>query len=169
MMAVAESDTLLAQIGETSKRLRTKGLTHADQETLTTPPREHGYGRLELIWSEERDSQDPVATKWRRNRARNLYKEIQEADEHLFLACVLTITPTECIKKRDAIKDLCRLRNYQQYHLKLSQDAEDWFKSTAVEYDFANSQGYLNFMDALFSPNRDTEIPQGIYPGHLEV
>jgi len=82
-MPVSESDTILTQINKTSKRLTTHGLTRADQEILKNPPREGRCGRLELIWSEERES-----------RARQLYNEIQNADEHLFLAFVLTISPT---------------------------------------------------------------------------
>jgi len=168
MSSDAETNKFLIKINEKSEQLRTNGLTRDDQEVLKSNRRERELSRLELIWCEELDSQDPTATIWRRSRARQLYREIQDADEHLFLAFVLAISPTECIKKSfgNTMEYLGRLENYEQYRLKLGQAAKGFFESTAAGHGFASSHRYLNFMNALFPPNAETL--HGIYLGILE-
>jgi len=165
----AETNKFLIKINEKSEQLRTtNGLTRDDQELLKSSRRERELSRLELVWCDELDPQDPTATIWRRSRARQLYREIQDADEHLFLAFVLAISPTECIKKSfgNTMEYLGRLENYEKYRLKLGQAAQRFFESTAAGHGFASSSRYLNFMTALFPPS--TETLQGIYLDILE-
>jgi hypothetical protein len=158
-----ESKKFLEKITETSERLRTNGLTRDDQELLKKNRREREISRLELIWCEELDSHDRTATVWRRSRARQLYREVQDLDEYLFLAFVLTISPTECIKKSFGVtvEYLGRLEDYEPYRLQLSQVDRGFFESTAADHGFSRSLRYLNFMNALFPPN--LEIFRGIY------
>jgi len=157
MSSDAETNKFLIKINEKSEQLRTNGLTRDDQELLKNNRRERELSCLELIWCEELDSQDSTATIWQRSRARQLYREIQDADEHLFLAFVLAISPTEYIKKSfgNTMEYLGRLENYKPYRLKLSQAAKRFFESTAAGHGFASSNRYLNFMNALFPPNAE--------------
>lgn len=162
-----ETNRFLKKINEKSEQLRTEGLTRDDQELLNNNRREREVSRLELIWGEELDPQDATtSTLWRRFRARQRYREVQDADEHLFLAFILTIPPTECIKKSfgSTIACLDRLENYGPYRLNLSQAAKGFFESTASDHGFASSPRYLSFMDALFPLN--TEICDGV---HLDI
>ena len=157
MSSDAKTNKFLAKINKKSEQLKTNDLTRDDEELLKNRRREGELTRLELIWRDQDDIQDPTATIWRRSRARQLYRKIQDLDEHLFLAFVLIISPTECITKSfsNTIEHLSRLQSYQPYRLKLSQAAKRFFESTAAHQGFANSSCYLKFMKALFPANAD--------------
>lgn len=62
MSSDAETNKFLIKINEKSEQLRTNGLTRDDQELLKSNRRERELSRLELIWCEELDFQDPTAT-----------------------------------------------------------------------------------------------------------
>jgi hypothetical protein len=162
MSSDAQTNKFVTKINEKSEQLRANGLTRDDQELLKNS-RSERISRLDLIWCEELDPEDSGATLWRRSRARQLYREIQDADEHLFLAFVLAISPTECIKKSfgKTMEYLSRLENYEPYRLKLNHAAKKFFESTAAEEGFAGNHRYLNFMNASFPQN--AEILDGVF------
>jgi hypothetical protein len=82
MSSDAQANKFLSKIKEKSKQLRENGLTRDDQDLLKD------HHRLEIIWGEstnQPDVEDSTATIWRKSRARRVYREIQDADNHLLL------------------------------------------------------------------------------------
>jgi hypothetical protein len=141
----AQIDKVLLQINEKSRELKTNGIAYGDRNLLKT--------RLQITWAEGNEVQPvPGATTWRRSRAREIYTEIQEASEHLFLAAILVITPTDCSKKsiNNILDGLLRIENYEPFHLNLSPTAKKFLETTAIEQGFSGNSGYLKFMRALF-------------------
>ena len=144
----AQINKFLTKIDEKSKQLKANDMNRGDQHVL----KNH---RLSLIWGEpigKADGEDASATSWRKGRARRAYAEIQDADDHLFLAFVLAIPPTECAKTsfENVLEYLIRLENYKPYRLNLSPAAKKFFESTAAEQGFTSNRRYLSFMQALF-------------------
>jgi hypothetical protein len=140
-------DEFLTKIVEKVKELNTNGVTRGDQEILNH--------RLNFNWTnEEPDGKKGSATLWRNTRARRAYTEIQDANNHLFLAVILVIPPTECSKTSfdNILNHLTSLENYEPYRLNLSPAAKRYFESTAAEQGFASSRRYRSFLQALFPP-----------------
>jgi hypothetical protein len=138
---------LLTIIFEKAKELNTNGVKRGDQDILNH--------RLNFSWSNEGpDGKKGSATLWRNTRARRAYREIQDANNHLFLAVILVIPPTECSKTSfdNILNHLTSLENYEPYRLNLSPVAKRYFESTAAKQGFASSPRYLSFLQALFPP-----------------
>lgn len=151
-ISTEQIDKFLTKISKKSEQLQTHGITLDDRELLKN-------GRLNLIWAERDEKfegQTQSATTWRRGRSRRLYGEIQDADNHMFLAFILAIPPTECAKTcfNDTIESLTRLESYESYRLNLDPAAKKFFESTAAELGFTGSRRYLSFMQALFPQRR---------------
>ncbi|KAF1973457.1 hypothetical protein BU23DRAFT_370969, partial [Bimuria novae-zelandiae CBS 107.79] len=125
------------------KQLKTNGLTLGDQEALKK-------NRLKLVWGDAPEGQGN--TIWRKRRAHRAYSQVQHANEHVFLATVLAITPTECAKPSfdKVLEHLVRLGSYKPGYLNLGPRAQEFFESVAVQQGFSGSLGYLDFMKALF-------------------
>lgn len=143
-----ESD-LINKINVKVTHLKQSGLSWEDQETLKK------QRRLCFIWEEPeepREQSRTSVTKWRRSRARHAYREIQDASNHLFLAAVLVVTPTECGKTsfQRVLDRLVGLESYDQYHFHVSSVAQKFLESTAAEQGFAQNRYYLDFMQSLF-------------------
>lgn len=141
----AQIDIILRRIDERVRQLKMNNTSYEDREILKT--------RLQITWGEVSETQSlPVATGWRKKRAREVYTEIQKMSEHLFLPAILVITPTECIKHstKKVLNHLLRIENYEPFHLNLSSTDEKFIETTAVEQGFSGDRGYLNFMEALF-------------------
>lgn len=144
----AQINKFLAKIDEKFKQLKANDMTRGDQHVL----KNH---RLSLVWGEpieKADGEDASATLWRKARARRVYAEIQDADDHLFFTFVLAIPPTECAKTgfENVLDYLIRLENYKPYHLNLSPVTKRFLESTAAEQGFTGNRRYLSFMQALF-------------------
>ncbi|OBT57889.1 hypothetical protein VE04_02109 [Pseudogymnoascus sp. 24MN13] len=162
MTSDAQINKFLTKIDEKSKQLRINDMTRVDQELLKNR-------RLDLIWGdlivEKADSQDAQLRTWRKSRARRVYREIQDTSDHLFLAFVLAIPPTECVKKSfdNVMEYLIRLESYEPYRLNLNPAAKSFFESTAAEKGFSRCPYYLSFMQALF-PKRVYPLEDGQQP-----
>jgi hypothetical protein len=129
------------------KELNSNGVTRGDREILNH--------RLNFSWTNDKpDGRKGTATFWRNTRARRAYTEIQDANNHLFLAVILVIPPTECSKTSfdNILNHLTSLENYEPYRLNLSSVAKRYFESTATEQGFASSRRYISFLQALFPP-----------------
>jgi len=142
----AEINRFLIKIDEKVNQLKMNGMMRGDQALLKN-------SRLNFIWGEPiEEPGGQNATKWRKARARRAYTDIQDANNHVFLAVVLVIPPTECAKTSFdiVVEYLTRLENYEPYRLNLRPAAKKFFESTAAEQGFTSSRGYLSFMQALF-------------------
>lgn len=133
--------------------LQQAGLTHKDQQTLNN--------RLNFIWSDGLKECRPT-TAWRHKEARRIYREIQDADAHLFLAVVLVITPTECVKPfvKDTLTSLTELDDYELYHFNLDLSAKRFFDSVAAEQGFTSNHRFSSFIQSLF--------PRALEPRHIQ-
>lgn len=123
-------------------QLQSQGLTLKDQVVLED--------RLPLLWGESRPLAS--ATRSRRSRARRFYKRIQDASNHLFLAVLLVIPPTVCIRPdvQVMLNKLTNLHTYDNYQFQLGLGAKRFFESTAAEQGFAGNPLYLTFMQSIF-------------------
>ena len=141
----AQINGQLAKINEKARLLRTIGMTRGDRALLS-------HDRLNFIWGEHATSKGASTTTWRKDRARRIYTEVQNANDHLFLSVILSITPTECAQGSfdDVVESLVRLENYEPYHLSLNPRTKTFFESVAAEQGFSRSRGYLSFMQTLF-------------------
>jgi hypothetical protein len=141
-----QKDEFLNKIFEKVKELNTNGVTRRDQDILNH--------RLNFTWTNEEPEggKKGSATFWRNTRARRAYTQIQDANDHLFLAVILVIPPTDCSKTSFDIilNHLTSLENYGPFRLSLSPAAKRCFESTAAEQGFASSRRYLSFLQALF-------------------
>ncbi|KAL5365870.1 hypothetical protein BJX96DRAFT_180225 [Aspergillus floccosus] len=130
------------------QQLRSKGLTKNDQGILKN-------GRLWLVWGDHEEATKTSkisVTVWRRSRARRAYQEIQEASNHLFLAVVLSLTPTQCGKTafQPILGYLTGLNNYDSFKFCLNSSAKATFETAAVEQGFTGNNRYLDFMQTIF-------------------
>jgi hypothetical protein len=142
----ARTEGILKMIDAKVRRLKTYGLTLGDQEILKRD-------RLSFVWDDSNEaSEGKGSTIWRRTRARRAYRTVQNTSEHLFLAAILVVPPTECAKTSfdDVLDNLVRLQSYEPYFLNLGPAAKSFFGSTAAEQGYSGSRGYLSFMKALF-------------------
>jgi hypothetical protein len=145
----AHTEKILLQINEKTRQLKTNDIAYSDRNLLET--------RLQITWGEVKEEHLVLgATAWRKSRAREIYTEIQEASEHLFLAATLVVTPTDCSKKSisNILDDLLRIESYESFHLNLSPTTKKFFETTAREQGFSGNSGYLKFMRALFPQSR---------------
>ncbi|KAF2192046.1 hypothetical protein K469DRAFT_622026 [Zopfia rhizophila CBS 207.26] len=161
MSSNAQVNNVLTKIDTKVKKLKTDGITLGDQEILRKD-------RLNLVWgepSEVPESQGGQATKWRRGRARRAYTEIHKASEHLFLAVILAIPPTECAKTSfdNVLEHLLRIENYEPYRLNLSPATKRFFETIAAEHGFSGASSYLSFMQALFPQSEEPRQIQFAY------
>ncbi|KAL2816401.1 hypothetical protein BDW59DRAFT_175782 [Aspergillus cavernicola] len=139
--------------------LKTHGLNLEDQKALKEDR------RLFFVWDEEtRATSESSVTKWRKSRARTAYRKIQAANEHLFLAVVLSITPTQCCKTDfdKVLESLICLKNYEEFYFILSPETQRFFESIAAEQGFAGNHRYLGFMKHVF-PQREPRQIQFAY------
>jgi len=153
-----EVDKFMAKIIRKSGQLKSSGLTLDDRENLKE--------RLRFTWTEAPDDNLATAvTAWRKTTARKAYRAIQDASDHLFLAVILAITPTECSKPSfKKVKELLlSLKSYEVYQTNMDFEEKHHFESTAAEQGFINNRRYLDFMNAIF--------PQGqqSYPFMIET
>lgn len=140
-----------SRINDKVNQLKSVGLTREDQSILKN-------GRLNLIWGEDEiDDKRGQTTKWRRNRARRTYLEIQDASNHLFLVVALVFPPTECAKTEfdELLESLLRFQSYKHYNLGLDPTYKNSFESIAALQGFSRNRHYLNFLKDVF--------PQSLY------
>jgi hypothetical protein len=140
----AQINNALAKIDAKVNQLKSHGMTLGDEEVLKD--------RLRFVWGEPSAPEGRGSTIWRKGRARRQYSRVQHANEHLFLATVLAVPPTECAKTSfdKVIEHLVRLDSYEPCYLNLGPVANGFFNSAAAEQGFSGSHGYLSFMKALF-------------------
>lgn len=148
--ANSETDKFLTKINDKVRQLKTNGLTRGDQEILRN-------GRLSFVWGESDANSTIPVTLWRQARARRAYGEIQNANNHLFLAVALAITPTECGKTGfdNVLICIASVESYEPYRLNLDSTAKRFFESLAAEQGFTVDHRYLSFMQSIF--------PQSLY------
>ncbi|OJD12119.1 hypothetical protein AJ78_07240 [Emergomyces pasteurianus Ep9510] len=138
-------NTNLVKINEKVKQLNVDGLTRADQAVLKN--------RLSFIFLGPNECpRSNEVTTWRQSRARRTYRAIQDADNHLFLAIILTIPPTECAKTRfdKTVDYLVNLEDYSLFRFSLRTTTKRLFDSTSAEQGFAGNPNYQGFIQALF-------------------
>ncbi|GJP97035.1 hypothetical protein AnigIFM60653_002359 [Aspergillus niger] len=126
--------------------LKSHGLSIEDRKVLKEDR------RLVFSWTEETSNdRETSVTKWRRTRARTAYRTIQDANEHLFLAVILSITPTQCAQKKfdKVLEQLIRL-NYEEFYFTLDPETKSFLETIAAEQGFAGNRRYLAFMKSLF-------------------
>jgi hypothetical protein len=150
----AEVNKYLIKINGKLKQLKTIELTKNDHNILEK--------RLSSVWGEPEEADphadDPAKLKtWRHTRARQVYTEIQDANDHVFLAVILVIPPSESVKTnfQNVVSYLVGLGNYEPYRLNLSSAEKKFFESTSAEQGFTGSRHYLRFVGAVF--------PQGLF------
>jgi len=148
LISDAAIDKSLTKINEKVRQLKRDGITRGDQEILKNRRLSFTWGEL----NEDSNIQTTSVTTWRQSRARRAYTAVQDASDHLFLAVVLVISPTECAKTsfEDILNYLIGLETYEPYHLDLSSAAKRFFESTAAEQGFSSNHRYLSFMQSLF-------------------
>jgi hypothetical protein len=130
--------------------LKSHGLSIQDRKILKDDR------RLLFAWIDDAPADHETSvTKWRRTRARKAYGTIQDANEHLFLAVILSITPTQCAKKKfdQVLECLIRL-DYEEFYFTLGSETKSFLESIAVEQGFAANRRYLAFIKSLF-PRRE--------------
>jgi hypothetical protein len=141
--AVEQSRSANVRILKKVQQLKEDGLTQGDWKILK--------GRLSLVWS-RRNANLPLSTDWRQTCAQTRYIEVQDVNAHLFLALILTISPTECTQKKSVhvVRSLCRLKSYEAYLVNLKPTDKALFESIATEAGFSENHRYKSFMKALF-------------------
>ena len=119
-------------------------MTFEDQEILKD--------RLAFTWKEPEVNPAASSTRSRQSRARSIYRRIQDASNNLFLATVLVVPPTSCIKPgfQPILNQLIYLDNYDIFWFQLGPKEQKFFESTAAEQGFAGNKLYLDFMGSLF-------------------
>ncbi|EKV18746.1 hypothetical protein PDIG_07390 [Penicillium digitatum PHI26] len=144
-MASTAYDAFIHKIFAKVTQLQSRGLYTEDRNTIKG-------NRLNLIWLEPTGDSVPKQTRWRQNRARDKYREIQEASSHLFLAVFLTIPPSICFSSefQSVINYLVGLDNYEDFRFSLSLKEKELFESAAAEQGYAGSTLYLRFMQVMF-------------------
>jgi len=150
----AEVNKYLVKINDKLKQLKTIGLTKNDHKILEK--------RLNFVWGELKETDphasDPDKLKaWRHTRAREIYTNIQDANDHMFLALILVISPSESVKTsfQNVVNYLVHPSNNKPYQLNLSSADKMFFESTSVKQDFTGSRHFLRFIEAVF--------PQGLF------
>jgi hypothetical protein len=109
-----EVNKSLIKINKKLEQLKTIGLTQGDYDILES--------QLTFVWGtpEEPNPEASAADKqklWRHSRAHQAYTEIQGANDHIFLAIILVIPPTESAKTsfQDVVNYLASLQNCETY------------------------------------------------------
>jgi hypothetical protein len=140
-----EVDRTMTKISRKTGQLKSTGITSDDHENLKD--------RLKFVWDESPNDREATSvTKWRKAKARKAYADIQDASNHLFLAVLLAISPTECAKPSfKRVRDsLVALRSYADYQLDIDPAEKHFFDSTAAEQGFSSNDRYLSFINSLF-------------------
>lgn len=121
-----------------------EGLTIDDQEILKE--------RLAFLWGEPEEPDVP-STRSRHNRARAMYKMVQDASTHLFLAVLLAVPPTIAISPefQSVFNQLLGLESYDMFRFQLDAKAQRFFATIAAEQGFTMKQSYKSLLDAMFS------------------
>ena len=148
-----EVNTTIARINHQVADLQSHGLTRHHTEILRN--------RLGFLWCEHDIEPGSSSTKWRKERARRNYTDVQNLCQGLFLAAVLAISPTECARTSfdNVLEHFIRLDNYHSYCVTLSSNDKTNLESLAAENGFTNNLGYQKFMRTLF--------PSGLSRGAL--
>ena len=141
-----DNKDILTRIGDKLQQLSTNGITGEDEALLKS--------RLEVAWGN--DTSGPDSTAYRKARARRNYNRIQNKDNHIFLAFVLLVAPTECSSKGigDSVDLICRLEDLEPYRINLKNAAKG-FQSTAKELGFSTNPPYLAFITDVFKDQSD--------------
>ena len=108
--------------------------------------------RLVLAWGEIPDPQDQSTTAWRKRNARNIYQEIQDESQHLFLAFVLAMGPPACSKSgfKKCVQALLKAEEDTPHKLQLNLKAKELFESIANKRGFADNARYVSLTRSLF-------------------
>lgn len=90
-------------------------------------------------------------TKWRHLRSRRIYEQIQDMDDHLFLAVLLSVNGSESAQtKFEAVVDLLRkLGQYQPYHFTLNKSTSDALHALSEAPGIASNSRYQRLLMAL--------------------
>lgn len=144
MSAAPDLETALNKIQGTISQLQQLGLTRAHTQVLKD--------RFAFLWVQDSTESRNSATRWRRERARRNYTDIQNSSQELFLAVVLTIPPTECAKTTfdSVLEYFIRLHSYDFCRLTLGARDKTILESVAVEKGLTNNLSYQKLMRALF-------------------
>lgn len=122
-------------------------LSPKDIQILTT--------RLTFLWGPVQPNANEVArnevTKWRHGRSRQVYEEVQDIDNHLFLAVVLSVNPTECAQRKfqPVVNHLRNLRHYEGYHFTPKESTTKALQALADNHHIANNSRYRRLMEGL--------------------
>jgi len=109
--------------------------------------------RLVLAWGDIAGPEDRSTTAWRKRNARNVYQDIQDESNHLFLGFVLAMGPTACSRTgiKDFIKALLKADTDRPHKLRLNLGAKELFESMAIKRGFGGNSRYVEFIRSLFS------------------
>ncbi|KFZ00647.1 hypothetical protein V500_00978 [Pseudogymnoascus sp. VKM F-4518 (FW-2643)] len=107
--------------------------------------------RFTLTWGAKSKMVVP-STKWRNDRARDVYLEVQDLYPHLFVAFVSVVLPTICSRPDfyKVVADLLLLEKGDPVQLNLNTEARDFLKSVAAEGKFTDDSRFIKFFKALF-------------------
>jgi hypothetical protein len=144
-MACTARDAFIRKIFAKTTQLQSSGLHKEDRDIIKG-------NRLNIVWLEHIGESVPSQTRWRQARARDNFREIREVSSHLFLAVVLTISPSVCFSSvfRPVISYLVGLEDYEEFRFSLGLKEKELFESVAAEQGYAGSALYLRFMREIF-------------------
>ncbi len=116
-------------------RFKIRNIVDELNEAATVPKslRKDLETRLVLAWGETPGSEDRSTTAWRKRQARNVYQEIQDRSNHLFLAFILAMGPTACGRSgfKNCIQALLKADADDPHILRLNVGAKELFESMA--------------------------------------
>lgn len=104
------------------------------------------------------------STEWRKETARNVYLDIQDANNHLFFAFILIVSPTACSAPNfgKAVTDLILLNEKEPVQLMPNSEAKAFLESVAADRGFLDNRRYTSFMNCLFSSGKSVAYFQNI-------
>ena len=121
---------------------RIQDVLHESNEARNIPKslRDDLENRLVLAWGEIHDPQDQSTTGWRKRNARNIYREIQDESQHLFIAFVLAMRPTACSRSgfKRCVQALLKAED-RANKLQLNLKAKELFESIATKRELADN------------------------------
>lgn len=106
--------------------------------------------RLKFIFGPMVSKKSPP-TLWRLRRSRDAYQAIHDIDAHLFLALVLSVSPTECgTTKFEAVIDHLRnLSNYDAFHFSLKKSTFEALEELGNSDDIADRDRFGRLLRVL--------------------
>ncbi|CRK14545.1 hypothetical protein BN1723_010378 [Verticillium longisporum] len=104
--------------------------------------------RLTFLWEPVQSDATDI-TKWRHRRSRRGYEEVQDIDNHLFLAVVLSVNPTECGQTRfqAVVNHLRNLGHYGAYHFAPKVSTVKALQTLSDKCHIANNSRYRRLME----------------------